>query len=271
MHHVAIDRSNELGWQVRFHYTPPVTRIVYGANPVRELIRARPAEVSVVYLAAGDTGPTLKEIAHLCKDRQVAFEERERSALDALAGDAARHQGVLAVTGELAYADLDQLLDDLEEQKVAPLLVVLDGVQDPRNLGAIVRSAHALGAHAVVVAKDRAAPVTAAAVKASAGATEVTPICRVTNLVRALETIQSRNIWTFGAVIGAAPAPAALDLRGAVALVLGAEAKGLRPLVLRACDHQVQIPMTGRVASLNVSVAAGILLYEVARQRHGAK
>lgn len=244
-----------------------MARIVYGANPVRELVRARPGEVSVVYLAAGDTGPALKDIARLCKERQVTFEERERPALDALAGDTGKHQGVVAITGELEYADLDQLLDDLEEDKATPLLVVLDGVQDPRNLGAIVRSAHALGAHGVVVAKDRAAPVTPAAVKASAGATELTPICRVTNLVRALETLRERGVWTVGAVVDAAPAPGALDLRGPIALVLGSEQRGLRPLVLRACDHRVQIPMSGTVASLNVSVAAGILLYEVARQR----
>jgi 23S rRNA (guanosine2251-2'-O)-methyltransferase len=244
-----------------------VTRIVYGQNPVRELVRARAAAVNVVYLAAGDTGPALKEIARLCKERQVTFEERERPALDALAGAEGRHQGVVAVTGELEYADLDQLLDDLDEQKATPLLVVLDGVQDPRNLGAIVRSAHALGAHGVVVGKDRAAPVTPAAVKASAGATELTPIARVTNIVRALETLKQRGVWTVGAVIGDAPAPAAIDLRGPIALVLGAEARGLRPLVLRNCDHRTQIPMAGRVASLNVSVAAGILLYEAARQR----
>jgi 23S rRNA (guanosine2251-2'-O)-methyltransferase len=244
-------------------------RIVFGMNPVRELVQARPATVSVVYLAAGDTGPALKELQRMCKERQVAFEERDRSALDALAGGEARHQGAVAIAGELEYADLDQLLDDLEEAKVTPLLVFLDGVQDPRNLGAIVRSAHALGAHGVVVAKDRAAPVTPAAVKASAGATELTPICRATNLVRALETVKERGLWTVGAVIGEAPAPASIDLRGPIALVLGAEAKGLRPLVLRTCDHRVEIPMVGTVASLNVSVAAGILLYEAARQRRG--
>lgn len=242
-----------------------MSRIVYGANPVRELLRARAASVQVVYLAAGDTGPALREIARTCKDRQVGFEERDRAELDALAGLEARHQGVIAIAGELEYADLDQLLDDLEGR--TPLLVVLDGVQDPRNLGAIVRSANAFGADGVVIAKDRAAPVTAAAVKASAGATELTPIARVTNLVRALETMKERGIWTVGAVVAAAPAPTAVDLRGPIALVLGAEARGLRPLVLRSCDHKVQIPMSGRLASLNVSVAAGILLYEARRQR----
>jgi 23S rRNA (guanosine2251-2'-O)-methyltransferase len=251
-----------------------VPRLVYGANPVRELVRARPGEVSVVYLAAGDTGAALKQLRAECLDRRIAVEERDREELDALAGAAARHQGVIAVAGEFAYAELTDVLDDLESRSAPALLVVLDGVQDPRNLGAIVRSAHVLGAHAVVVGKDRAAPVTAAAVKASAGATEHLPIARVVNLARALETLKERGVWTVGAVTVAggrgardARPPAAVDLTGPIALVLGAEGKGLRPLVARGCDHLVEIPMAGRVASLNVSVAAGILLYEAARQR----
>ena len=242
-------------------------RIVYGANPVRELVQSRPKDVNVVYLAAGDTGAALKDLYALCRGRGIEVEERERSQLDALAGEGARHQGAVAITGEYAYGDLDELLDELDERKLVPLLVVLDGVQDPRNLGAIVRSAHALGAHGVVVGKDRAAPVTPAAVKASAGATEHLPVVRVTNLSRALETLKERGVWTVGAVVREALAPSSVDLAAPTALVLGAEARGLRPLVERGCDHKVQIPMVGRVASLNVSVAAGILLYEAVRQR----
>jgi 23S rRNA (guanosine2251-2'-O)-methyltransferase len=244
-----------------------VSRLVYGANPVRELVTTRAKQVNVVYVVAGDTGATLRELVALCRGRGVDVEERERGELDALAGPDARHQGVVAITGELAYAELDDLVDDLEARGAPPLLVVLDGVQDPRNLGAIVRSAHALGAHGVVIGKDRAAPVTPAAVKASAGATEHLPIARVVNIVRALETLKERGVWTVGAVVRDGVPPAKLDLRGPIALVLGAEARGLRPLVARACDHRALIPMVGRVASLNVSVAAGILLYEAVRQR----
>ena len=243
--------------------------IVYGQNPVRELLKARAKAVSVVYLAAGDTGPALRELYEMCRGRGVDVEERERPELDALAGREARHQGVVAIAGEHAYVELEDLLDDIQDQ-APPLLVVLDGVQDPRNLGAIARAAHALGAHGLVIAKDRAAPVTAAAVKASAGATEHLPIARVTNLARALETLKARGVWTVGAVLRDAPDPAALDLRGPIALVLGSEGHGLRPLVERGCDHVVRVPMVGRIASLNVSVAAGILLYEAGRQRRGA-
>ncbi len=242
--------------------------IVYGANPVRELVLARSKEVHVVYLAAGDSGPALRELARLCADRAVLVENRDRDELDRLAGaEGARHQGAVALTGEAKSPELEEVLDDLEGK--APLLVVLDGVQDPRNLGAIIRSAHVLGAHAVVIPKDRAAPVTPVTIKAAAGATEHLPVVTVTNLVRAIETMKARGIWTVAAVAEHAPEPAQIDLRGPIALVMGAEGKGVRPLVLRHCDHKACIPMVGRVASLNVSVAAGILLYEAARQRGG--
>jgi 23S rRNA (guanosine2251-2'-O)-methyltransferase len=238
--------------------------IVYGQNPVRELLKARPKSISVVYLAAGDTGPALRELYEMCRSRAVDVEERERPELDALAGREARHQGVVAISGEHAYVELEDLLD---QAPAPPLLVVLDGVQDPRNLGAIARSAHALGAGGLVIGKDRAAPVTAAAVKASAGATEHLAIARVVNIARALAAMKERGVWTVGAALRDAPAPAAVDLTGPIALVLGSEGRGLRPLVERTCDYLVRIPMVGSVASLNVGVAAGILLYEAARQR----
>ena len=134
----------------------PGKRLVYGANPVRELLQIRPQAVHVVYVVTGDVGPAIKQLRDLCADRKVGLEERERGELDALSGVGARHQGVIAITGEFEYAELDDVLDDLEARQEVPLLVVLDGVQDPRNLGAIVRSALVLGAHAVVVSKDRA-------------------------------------------------------------------------------------------------------------------
>jgi len=241
-----------------------MSRVVYGQNPVRELLASRGRGVNVVYVAAGDTGPHLRDLRQLCVQRQITVEEREREELDALAGENARHQGVVAIAGEFQFAELEDVLDSVPSPA---LLVVLDSIQDPQNFGAIVRSAHVLGAHAVVVAKDRSAPVTPATVKASAGATEHIPIARVTNLVRALEQMKGAGIWSVAAVSRPAPAPWAVDLRVPVALVVGAEGRGLRPLVERTCDLAVQIPMSGRVASLNVSVATGILLYEASRQR----
>ncbi len=247
-------------------------RLVYGQNPVRELIAARPAAVSVVYVAAGDAGPALKQVRDLCGKNRVALEERERAELDALAGAEARHQGVIAITGEYEYAELDDVLDAVDAAGRAPLLVVLDGVTDPHNLGAVVRSAQVFGADAVVIAKDRAVGVTPVVVKASAGATEHMPIARVTNIAQTIDKLKQRNIWSVAAVASeGAQTPWQVDFAGAVALVMGAEGKGLRPLVEKTCDLRVKIPMAGQVASLNVSVATGVLLYEAARQRAGRK
>jgi 23S rRNA (guanosine2251-2'-O)-methyltransferase len=249
-----------------------VARLVYGQNPVRELISARPAAVSVVFVAAGDSGPALKQVRELCLKQRVAFEERERAELDALAGADARHQGVVAITGEFEYAELEDVLDAVAAAGRAPLVVVLDGVTDPHNLGAVVRSAHVFGADVVVIAKDRAVGVTPVVVKASAGATEHLPIARVTNIAQTIEMLKERNIWSVAAVAAeGAQLPWQIDFAGAVAIVMGAEGKGLRPLVEKTCDLRVVIPMAGKVASLNVSVATGALLYEAARQRAGRK
>jgi 23S rRNA (guanosine2251-2'-O)-methyltransferase len=244
-------------------------RLVFGINPVRELVTVRAATIAVVYVAAGDTGPALAQLRATLAQKRVPVEERERADLDALVGDAAaRHQGVVAVAGEFQYAELDVVMKKLLGRARPALFVVLDGVQDPHNLGAIVRSACVFGADAVIVAKDRAAPVTPVVVKASAGATEHLPIVRVTNLVRAIEALKDANVWSVAAVADAsAPAPWAMDLSGPIALVLGAEGHGLRPLVEKTCDLKTRIPMPGQPLSLNVSVAAGALLFEALRQR----
>jgi 23S rRNA (guanosine2251-2'-O)-methyltransferase len=198
------------------------------------------------------------------------LEERERAELDALCGEpSARHQGVVAVAGELEYLEIEDVLDAIVDKPA--LLVVLDSVQDPHNLGAIIRSASVFGADAVIIPRDRAVSVTPVVVKASAGATEHMPIAKVTNLARTLEQLKEAGVWTVAAVAGDAQEPWKIDLTGSIALVLGAEGKGLRPLVAKGCDFRAQIPMSGQVASLNVSVAAGALLYEAVRQRAGRK
>jgi 23S rRNA (guanosine2251-2'-O)-methyltransferase len=243
-------------------------RLVWGQNPVRELVAARGKVITVVYLAEGDTGPALKQLRDQCRARGVSVEDRTRGELDALCGAEARHQGAVAVAGEFVYAELEDVLDGLAGRARPPLLMVLDGVQDPHNFGAIARSSLVFGADAVVVPKDRAAPVTPVVVKASAGATEHLPIARVTNLSRALEQMKEAGLWSVAAVSATdAPPPWKVDLRGPIALVMGTEGKGLRPLVERTCDLRARIPMLGQVASLNVSVAAGILLAETLRQR----
>lgn len=238
-------------------------RVVYGLGPIEALIKSPARSVHVVYhVAPGDAGSRIKDLVLLCKQRGVGVEQRSRADVESLAGASAVHQGVVAITGEFVYAAIE---DVLETQPT--LLVVLDGIKDPHNLGAIIRSAYVQGAQAVVIGRDRAAPVTAAAVKASAGATERLPICQVTNIARTLDLLKEHDIWTVGAVVQDAPAPWQVDLERSIALVVGSEDKGLRKLVRRSCDYHVQIPMPGGSTSFNVSVATGILLYEANRQR----
>lgn len=247
--------------------SPTDARVIYGVNPVRELLGARAGDVAVVYVAAGKSGGALRDLRALAKRAGVTVVDRTPAELDQLAGGGL-HQGVVAVAGAFAYADLDAVLTDVAAAGRAALLVVLDGVQDPQNLGAVIRSAAALAADAVVIPQDRAAGVTPAVVKASAGATERVPVAQVVNLSRALEQMRRAGIWPVAAILDCGVAPAALDLTVPTAFVLGAEGRGLRPLVAKHCDFRVSIPMAASgIASLNVSVAAGVLLYEAQRQR----
>jgi 23S rRNA (guanosine2251-2'-O)-methyltransferase len=242
-------------------------RVVYGLNPVRELLRAAPAEVSELWLAEGGTrGAAFAELERLARATGAKIRAAPRPKLDRLAGTD-RHQGVVAVVAEFRYADVDDLLARAAASGRPPLLVVLDGVEDPHNLGAIVRSAHALGAHGVVIPKDRAVGVTAAVVKASAGAVERSPVARVTNVAQCIQGLKEAGVWSVAlAADGDQPLPS-LDLRGPTAIVLGGEGEGLRPLVRKSCDFSAKIPMLGEIDSLSVSASAAVALYEAARQR----
>jgi 23S rRNA (guanosine2251-2'-O)-methyltransferase len=242
-----------------------VSRVVYGLRPVGELLESR-REVSVLYVADGERSREIERLSAAARAAGVTVTARPRADLDELAGGKP-HQGALAVAGDFAYLEPEALLAQVTARLEVPLLLVLDGVQDPQNLGALVRSAHVLGAHGVIVPKDRAAQVTGAVVRASAGATEHTPIARAANLHRTLEQLKRAGVWTVAATADGGEDPWKLDLTAPVALVLGSEGRGLRPLTARTCDLAARIPMAGRVASLNVAAAGAILLYEAARQR----
>ena len=249
----------------------PGRRQIYGVGPVRELLRAG-KPIALIYAAAERAQARGKDpVAELVVAAQaagVAVELRSPRELDALVTEPdARHQGVIALTGELRYVDVAEIVAAAGD--TPPLVVALDGVTDPHNLGAIIRSAYVLGAHGVIIPEHRSAQVTAVATKASAGATELLPIAQVGNLVRALEELKEAGLWAcaIAASPGARPL-AAMELAGPLVLVLGAEGSGVRPLVARTCDLHAMIPMAASgVGSLNVSVAAGIALYEVTRQR----
>lgn len=242
-------------------------RYLCGVHAVREALASHARDLAVVYLAGDVSRGPLAELATLAKSLRVAVEPASTPALDALAGGL-RHQGAVAVAGgDYPYVDLDALLERARLRSAQPLVVCLDEVTDPHNLGAIVRSAVALGADGVVTLKDRAAPVTSVVVRTSAGATEHCAIARVVNLSRALEALSRAGYRTVGLDAEGAAALDAVDLTGPVALVVGSEGSGLRRLVKERCEVLARIPLEGPVASLNASVAAGVAIYEVTRQR----
>ncbi|WP_141333274.1 23S rRNA (guanosine(2251)-2'-O)-methyltransferase RlmB [Myxococcus sp. AB025B] len=242
-------------------------RHVYGVNPVLEALRARPDEVERLFIVEGQlAAKAAGELLSRARDAGVRVEKVTRERLAVMA-DGGVHQGVVLELRGFKYAELEDLLDAAQVSKRPALVVVLDGIQDPHNLGAIIRSAHALGAHGVVIAKDRAVQVTGTVAKASAGAVEHCLIARVVNISRALDQLKEAGLWVAAADVDATEPMWSARLDGPLALVVGAEGGGVREGVLKHCDHRLRIPMAGQVGSLNASVSAGILLYEVARQR----
>jgi len=237
---------------------------IYGINAVAEALKARGRAFQWVGVAKERHDLRLQRVIEECRRQGVAVRFLSRAELDDMAGNNA-HQGVVAVTSAKQYSGLD----DVVAGKRGPysLVVVLDGVEDPHNLGAILRTADAAGADGVVIPERRAASVTAIVTKASAGASEHLPIARVTNVSRTLEELKSKNLWIVGLDERGTQTYESLDYNMDCAVVLGAEGKGVHELVRRKCDYLVSIPMLGKVSSLNVSVAAGVVLYEIVRQR----
>jgi len=254
----------------------PGERSVYGVGPVREVLARRPQAVKVLWVdpqrAGKSAGDPVAQIVQLARAAGVRVEDRDRQTLDGAAGEGGRHQGIIAWLGAFGYADVDDMVGPNGKSPAGDepaLLVALDGVEDPRNLGAILRSAYLLGAHGVIIPEHRAAQVTAVVAKASAGASELVPIAQVGNLVRALDQLRELGLWRVAvhAEMDAKPI-AEIDGTLPLVLVLGAEGTGVRPLVAKNCDFHALIPMQrSAVGSFNVSVAAALALYEVRRQR----
>ncbi len=241
-------------------------QIIFGIHAVEEALAARGRGFDYVAVVPGRGDARIQKIAQLCREAGVPLRSIPRDQLTRLAKTAS-HQGVVAVTAEKKYEDVNDLLAHKRAQYA--FILLLDGIEDPHNLGAIIRTAEGAGADGIVIPERRAVGVTPTVVKASAGASEYLPIARVTNLGRALEDLKSRNIWTVGLDERGGQLYDQLDYKMDCALVLGAEGHGLHEQVRRKCDFLVSIPMLGKVPSLNVSVAAAIVMYEVARQRRG--
>lgn len=240
--------------------------IIYGRNAVLESLGE---DTSKLFVQRGLREGTIRKIVGRAKDYGIPVVEKNKGQLDELC-NGAYHQGVVSLNTDFEYSTLDEILKEAEKNGEDPLIVLLDEVQDPHNLGAIARSALALGAHGLVILKHRAASVSSGAYKSSAGAIEHLKIAQVTNLSQTIAELKDRGLWIYGADAHG-QAIYDTDLTGAIGLVIGAEGKGLRESTKKHVDVIVSIPMDGKFESLNASAAASIFLYEIKRQRHGKK
>lgn len=236
---------------------------IYGVLPVLEALRAGGRRIDRIVIAEGVRDARLREVIEAARNARVTVRREPRVALDRLTHNA-NHQGVLAITSAVSYADADDLLSQVSPDTT---FILLDGVEDPQNLGAIIRTAECGGATAVIVPERRAAHITDAVAKTSAGAVEHLPVARVTNLASFIEALKRRNVWVVGVEASGQTAYAEFDYSGALALVFGGEGQGLHRLVRERCDAVVSVPMRGKVTSLNVSVTVGVVLFEALRQR----
>ena len=243
--------------------------VVYGVNAVLEALRAGKRQVEAVVILQSARPDRLKSVLELAREKGVPVQRVPRLDLDRSLGEA-RHQGVMARIAAARYASADDLLDSLSAKvgtEDPPLVLGLDGIEDPRNMGSILRTAECTGVHGVFIAERRAVGLTGVVAKVAAGALEYVPVARVTNLVRLIEQLKERNIWVVGAAADAKQSYTDWDWKLPAAIFLGSEGHGLHRLVREHCDTLVRIPVVGQLDSLNVSVAAGVLLYEARRQR----
>ena len=235
--------------------------LIGGRNSVAESLRA--GQVKKIFVKAGKKDGRLEELVHQAAESGITVTEVEEDALSEMTGGI-RHQGIAAALRPYEYADLDTVLAEVKEEN--PILILLDGIEDVRNLGAIVRSAECGGAVAVLLPKHKSSPVTAAAMKTAAGAFAYLPVCQTGNIRQTLESLKKRGFWVVAADMDGDVLYDS-DLKRPLVIVMGAEGKGISPLTKKICDFSVRIPMKGKVSSLNVSVAAALILYEAVRQR----
>jgi 23S rRNA (guanosine2251-2'-O)-methyltransferase len=240
--------------------------VLYGINPVREALRGNRRAFELFIQNAG-TDQRIAKLAALAEERQIPVRRRERADLERLAGNP-HHQGIVLRVAPFEYLDLETYLSGKKDSGETIFLLLLDGIQDPQNLGALIRSAACAGLQAVVIPKDRACGVTPVVEKASAGAVETVPVIQVTNLVQAIELLKQSGCWVFGLDGNADKDIYNPDYSGNLVLVVGGEGEGIRPLVRKHCDLLLSIPQYGGVSSLNASVAGGIVMFEAARLRH---
>ncbi|MCR4436835.1 MAG: 23S rRNA (guanosine(2251)-2'-O)-methyltransferase RlmB [Clostridiales bacterium] len=238
---------------------------IEGRNPVLEALKSnRP--IDKILVAKGEREGSIKHILSLAKEKRIVVQEVEKARLDSLASTHA-HQGVIAYAAVKEYVDIDDILEEVDAKGEPAFLIILDEITDTHNLGSVLRTADAVGAHGVIIPKRRAVGLTAAVSKASAGAVEYVPVAKVTNIAQTIEYLKKKNIWVVGTDASGEKPFYETDLTGSIALVIGSEGEGISRLVREKCDFLVNIPMHGRISSLNAAVAGAIVLYEILRQR----
>ena len=238
--------------------------VVSGRNAVRELLAAE-RDIDKIYVTSGDREGSIKLLIAQAMERKIPVITVDKTKLDAMCAGA-RHQGIVAMAAEHNYSTVDDILAYAEEKGEKPFVIILDGVEDPHNLGAIIRSADCLGAHGVIIPKRRAVGLTPTVAKAAAGATEHVRVAKVTNIASTIDELKERGLWIYAADMGGAEYYNT-DLTGSAAIVLGSEGDGISRLVKEKCDFTLSIPLHGMVNSMNVSCAAAVIFAEVARQR----
>ena len=241
--------------------------VIYGINSIRDLLRQKKDGWEKIIIASGRSGSFVKEVIEIAGTRKIPVEFCERKYLDKLA-ETPEHQGIIAFRKSFVYADLDVLIKNRNKSSKFDLILVLDSIMDPQNLGSIIRTSHCMGANGVVIPEDRSAQVTAAVNKASAGSVQYIPIVKVVNLAQTLDYFKDKGFWVFGADAHGGSNLRDMDFNSSVVLVLGGESKGIRPLVKKKCDFLITVPLAEDFDSLNVSVAAGIIQYEILSQRN---
>lgn len=239
---------------------------VVGRNPVIEILKTE-REIEKIYTLKGDLQGSINKIIGIAKDRNIIIQQVDKNKLDALSEGTA-HQGVAALVTSYNYATIDDILEKAKTRNEPPFIIILDELEDPHNLGAIIRTAECGGAHGVIIPKRRSASVNQTVYKTSAGAVEHMLIAKVTNISNTIEYLKEKGLWVYGADMDGTDYHFNTKLEGSIALVIGNEGKGLSRLVKEKCDVLVKIPMLGQISSLNASTAASILIYEVVRQGH---
>lgn len=241
--------------------------IIEGRNPVLEALNAE-RSINKIMVANGQKEGSIKKIIAKAKAQGIVVSYVDRHKIDSLS-QSDNHQGVMAFAAAYDYVELTDLLTSIDAKEESPFLIILDEISDPHNLGSIMRTADAVGAHGIIIPKRRSVGLTPVVAKTSAGAIEYVPVCRVTNISKTIELLKEKGIWIAGADMAGEQTHFQADMKGAFALVMGSEGAGISRLVKEKCDFLINIPMVGQVSSLNASVAASVILYEAFKQRQG--